>query len=91
MMLTFVLIGSCDYVGFHFPMLMSDQDRTALDNIHTISTRYVMRIKKNITLGIISWFNPKLSELTLQELYGWQLGGLHIWSGSLRVKNYSEW
>ena len=34
MMLTFFLVGSCDYFGFHFPMLMSDQDRTALDNIN---------------------------------------------------------
>ena len=54
MMLTFVLVGSCDYFGFHFPMLMSDQDRTALDNINKISTREVMRIKKYINLGIIS-------------------------------------
>ena len=72
MMLTFVLVGSCDYFGFHFPMLMSDQDRTALDNINKISTRYVMRIKKYINLGIISWSNPKFSELTIQELYGWR-------------------
>ena len=28
-----------------------------------------MRIKKKINLGIISWFNTKFSELTLQELY----------------------
>ena len=30
MMLTFVLIGSCDYFGFHFPTLMSDHDRIFL-------------------------------------------------------------
>ena len=30
-----------------------------------------MRIKKNINLVIISWFNTKFAELTLQELYGW--------------------
>ena len=41
-----------------------------------------MRIKKNINLGIISWFNTKFSELTLLELYGWQEGELQIWSGS---------
>ena len=33
---------------------MSDQDRISPYNINTISTRLVMRIKKNITLGIIS-------------------------------------
>ena len=34
-------------------------------NINTISTRWVMRIKKNINLGIIGWSNTKFSELTL--------------------------
>ena len=38
--------------------------------------------QKNINLGIISWSNAKFSELTLEELYGWQLGELQIWSGS---------
>ena len=33
---------------------MSDQDRISPYNINTISGRKVMRIKKNITLGIIS-------------------------------------
>ena len=33
---------------------MSDQDRISPYNINTISTRQVMRIKKNINLGIIS-------------------------------------
>ena len=33
---------------------MSDQDRISPFNINKISTRYVMRIKKNINLGIIS-------------------------------------
>ena len=32
---------------------MSDQDRISPYNINTISTRQVMRIKKNINLGII--------------------------------------
>ena len=32
---------------------MSDQDRISPDNIVTISTRSVMRIKENINLGII--------------------------------------
>ena len=69
-MLTFVLIGSCDYFGFHFPTLISDHDRILLDNINTISTRYVRRTTKYINLGIISRSNPKFPELTLQELYG---------------------
>ena len=33
---------------------MSDQDRTSPYNIDTISSRQVMRIKKNINQGIIS-------------------------------------
>ena len=33
---------------------MSSQDRISPFNINKISTRYVMRIKKNINLGIIS-------------------------------------
>ena len=41
-----------------------------------------MRIKKNINLGIISWSNTKFSELTLQELCGWQWGEWQICSGS---------
>ena len=32
----------------------SDQDRISPYNINTISTRYVIRIKKTIDLGIIS-------------------------------------
>ena len=33
---------------------MSDQDRISPYNINTISTREVMKLKKNINLGIIS-------------------------------------
>ena len=51
---------------------MSDQNRISPYNINKISTRWVIRIKKNITLGIISWSNTKFSEPTLWELYGWQ-------------------
>ena len=43
---------------------MSDQDRISPHNINTISTKQVIRIKKNINLGI-SWPNGKFSELTL--------------------------
>ena len=44
---------------------ISDQDRISPHNINTISYRQVMRIKKTINLGIISWFNTKFSELIL--------------------------
>ena len=47
---------------------MSDQDRISRHNIKTISSRQVMRVKKNI----IGWSNTKLSKLTSQELYGRQ-------------------
>ena len=68
----------------------SDQDIISLYNIHTISTRQVMRIKKNTSLGIIGWSNTKFSELILKELYGWQWGELQIWSGSLRINNHNS-
>ena len=41
-------------VSFKPLTLMSDQDRISPYNINTISARYVMRIKKNINLGMIS-------------------------------------
>ena len=44
---------------------MSDEDRISPNNINTISSRQVVRIKKYINLGIISWSNSKFSELTL--------------------------
>ena len=43
---------------------MNDQYRISPYNINTISSRWVMRIKKNINLGIISRSNSKFSELT---------------------------
>ena len=51
---------------------MCDQDRISPYNINTIWGRQVMRIKKNITKGIISWSNTKFSKLTSSELYGRQ-------------------
>ena len=39
---------------------MSDQDRISPYNIKTISTRQVMRVKKTISLGIVSGSNAKL-------------------------------
>ena len=41
---------------------MSDQDRDSPYNINTISTKKVMRIKKNIEKGIISCSNTKFSK-----------------------------
>ena len=43
---------------------MSDKGRISLYNINTIATIQLMRIEKNIRLGIISWSNTKFSELT---------------------------
>ena len=43
---------------------MSDQDRISPYNIKTISIRQVMRIKKNVNKGIISWSNSKFFILT---------------------------
>ena len=63
---------------------MSDQDRISPYNINTISSRKVMRIKKNISKGIISWLNTKFSKLPSQELYGPQLEELLIRSWELK-------
>ena len=38
---------------------MSDQDRISPYNINTISTRQMMRVKKTISLGIVSGSNAK--------------------------------
>ena len=43
----------------------SGQNRISPYNVNTTSTRWVMRIKKNITFGIIGWSNVKFSKLTL--------------------------
>ena len=45
--------------------LTSDQRQNSPYNISTISTKEVMRTKKNINLGTISWSNTKSSEITL--------------------------
>ena len=67
------------YQFFFNPLtLMSDQDRISPYNIHPMSTRRVIRIKKKYQFGVISRYNTTFSELTLQELYGWQLGELQI-------------
>ena len=51
---------------------ISDRDRISPYNINTISSRQVMRIKKNINKGIISWSNIKFPKRTSRELYGRQ-------------------
>ena len=43
---------------------MSDQNTISFHNINTKSSRQVMRIKKSINDGIITWSNAKFSELT---------------------------
>ena len=43
---------------------ISDQEIISPYNIHTLSSRRVLRIKKNINLEIINWFNTKFSKLT---------------------------
>ena len=63
---------------------MSDQARISPYNINAMSSRQVMRRKKNINQGIISLYNPKFSKLTLQELYGRQKGELLLRSRELK-------
>ena len=58
---------------------MSDQDRISCHNIKMVSSRQVMRVKKNI----IGWSNIKLSKLTSQELYVRQFGELLMRSWDL--------
>ena len=48
---------------------ISEQDRISPYNINTISSRQAIRIRTNISKGIISWSNTKFSKLTSQELY----------------------
>ena len=70
---------------------MSDQDRISLYNINTISSRQAMRIKKNISWGIIKWSNAKFSKLSSKEPYGRQLVELLIRSWELKGKNDWQW
>ena len=44
--------------------LMSDQERISPYHINTTSSIEVMRTKKNINSGIMSWSNAKFSKLT---------------------------
>ena len=47
---------------FHLLTPKSDQDRISHNNINTIPSRQVLRIKKNIHQGIINWSNTKFAE-----------------------------
>ena len=49
-----------------------DLDRSSPYVISMISSRQVIRIKKNINWGIIGWSNSKFSKLTSHKLYGRQ-------------------
>ena len=52
---------------------MSDQERISPHyDIYTISCRHVMRIKKNINLGITDWSDTQFSKLTEWESFGRQ-------------------
>ena len=51
---------------------VSDQDRFSSYYINTISSRQVMRIKKNINCEIIGWSSTKFSKPTSWGLYGKQ-------------------
>ena len=44
---------------------MTDEDWISPYNINTISSTLVMRVKKSINQGIISWSNTQFSELIL--------------------------
>ena len=50
----------------------SDLDRISPHTISTISSRQVIRIKKNINWGIIGYSNSKFPKLTSYELFGRQ-------------------
>ena len=43
---------------------MSDQNKMSPYNINTISSRQVIRLKKNIKEETISWSNMKFSKVT---------------------------
>ena len=83
----------CDCVGQGWvtlnPLnLQSDQNRISPYRINTLSSRQVMRIKKNINKGITSWSNTKFSRLASWELYVRQGGELLMrsweWKGEFR-------
>ena len=66
---------------------MNDQDRISPHHILTIQSTQVMRVKKNIIYGIISWSNTKFSEPHSREHYWWDLGSERVETASWR-KNF---
>ena len=48
---------------------MSDQDRISPFNINTIPTRYVLRMKKDISLGVISFDKHSETVTVYQSQY----------------------
>ena len=61
-----------------------DLDRISLHTFNMISSRQLMRIKKDINLGSIGWSNSKFSKLTSKKLYGGQKGELLMKSWELK-------
>ena len=51
---------------------MSDHDRISPNNINTVSSRQVMRIKKKLTRGLYNLIQYQIPQVTSQELYGRQ-------------------
>ena len=70
---------------------MSVWDRISPYNIDTISSKQVMRIKKNINYRIINWSNTKFSKLTSEELYGRQKGELLMRSWESKDEYTVDW
>ena len=56
-------------------------------NFNTLSSRQVIRIKKIIHYGILSWYNTKLSVTVNKEMYGHQLGELAFRSWGMKGLN----
>ena len=80
------------YINIINPLTpISDQGWISPYNINTISSRQVMRMEKNINLGIISWSNTKFSEqyvncmVDSKENYKFDLGVRQIDSMLLYV------
>ena len=69
---------------------MSVRDRISPYNIDTISSKQVMRIKKN-QLQIINWSNTKFPKLTSEELYGRQKGELLMRSWESKDEYTVDW
>ena len=56
----------------------SDQYINSSNNFNTLSSKQVMRIKRIINYGVLFGYNTKFSGLGNKEMYGHQLGELHV-------------